>query len=57
LRTEPIGLVGVLADDFYALSRSDVVAGNPVVLGLDVEAFSEFGGSGKSESSTHGETV
>jgi hypothetical protein len=36
----------MLADDLDVLSRCDVVAGNPVILGLNAEAFSEIGGTG-----------
>jgi hypothetical protein len=39
------------------LSWSDVVAGNPVVLGLDVEASGEFVGAGEAVASAYGRAV
>lgn len=47
----------MLADDFNVLSRGDVAARNPVILGLDAEAFGEFGSAGQAEASTDGRAV
>ena len=49
---EAFGLLGVLADGLNVLSRGNVVARNPIVLGLDTEAFGEFGGTAEAEAST-----
>lgn len=51
---KPFGFLLILADDRDVLSRDDVVAGNQVVLGLNVEAFGEFIGAGEAVASAHG---
>jgi hypothetical protein len=40
----------MLLDDRNALSRGDIVSRHPVVLGLDAEAFGEFGYTAEAES-------
>jgi hypothetical protein len=57
LGTEPRGFFWMLADDLYVLSWCDVVARNPITLGLDAEAFGEFRDTAEAESSTHGRAV
>ena len=44
----------MLADDQDVLSWRDVIARNPVVVGIDGKLFGDFGGSGEAEASTHG---
>jgi hypothetical protein len=47
----------MLADNPYVLGWGDVAARNPVILGLDVDAFGEFGGTSEAGASAHGKTV
>ena len=43
MRTKPLGSLRLLSDDLNGLSWCDVVAGKPVIIGLNTEAFSAFG--------------
>jgi hypothetical protein len=47
----------MLADHRDVLSWSDVVARNPVIFGLDVEASGQFVGAGEAVASAHGKIL